>query len=285
MKGNARNKPCWCGSGKKFKKCHWSRSSQEKENPWNAIERNRRAFSLKRCCASGLGLGECDGKIVKAHTISRGPNLTKIAENGHVLHHAATINDLRKSRGKLKVKKIGINEASVFSGFCAKHDRELFSCIENEPFAGRPDQCLAVAYRTISRELYLKDAAAHQRDSLRGADKGRSIAEQLAIQKILSEIDIGNEAARREAEATRNFLASAIGNCQFNAIDSLILEFSEPLPFMCSGAWSPFKDLENKELQDGYLDQNLEQIFVSTFATKEGGKICISWRDIPNAPG
>ena len=285
MKGRDRNAPCWCGSGKKYKKCHRGRDDQPKDNPWAAVDRNRKAFSKKRCCAHDVRLGPCDGSVIKAHTVSRGPNLAKISVNGHVLHHTATIPDLNKNGGKLSVKKVGIKDASVFYGFCSKHDRELFSCIENERFTGRPDQCLAVAYRTISRELYGKDAAAHLRETLRGADKGMQPFEQVMLQKILEDINTGNEAARREAKATHDLLTSALVNNQPSTIGSLVLEFDAPLPFMCAGAWSPFTDLYGNDLQNGYLDQLLEQIFVSSFAGDERAMVCISWRDIDNAPG
>ena len=150
MKGRDRNAPCWCGSGKKYKKCHLGREDQEKGNPWQAVEVNRKAFTKKKCCARDVGLGACEGGVIKAHTVSRGPNLSKIAKNGHVLQYSASIPDLNKNGGKLSIKKIGVKEASVFYGFCSKHDRDLFSCIENEPFSGRADQCLAVAYRSMT---------------------------------------------------------------------------------------------------------------------------------------
>lgn len=223
--------------------------------------------------------------MVKAHTVSRRPNLAKIAVNGHVLHYTASIKDLSKNAGKLSINRIGIKDASVFHGFCSKHDRELFSCIENEPFVGRPNQCLAIAYRTISRELYGKDAAAHLRETLRGGDKGKHHIEQVIFQRMLDDINTGNEAARRDASATHKWLTSALVNNQPDIIGSLILEFDAPLPFMCAGAWSPFTDINGNVLQDGYLDPLLEQIFVSSFAGDNSAMLCISWRNIENAPG
>lgn len=211
MKGRDRNAPCWCGSGKKYKKCHLGRDVQPKENPWAAVDVNRKAFSQKKCCARDVGLGDCDGGVIKAHTVSRGANLAKIAKDGHVLQYVASIPEMNKNGGKLSVKRIGIKDASVFHGFCGKHDRELFSCIENEVFTGRPDQCLAVAYRTMSRELYGKDAGTHLRETLRGADKGLKPFEQFMLQKMLDDIDTGNEAARRELKATHDALTGIGG--------------------------------------------------------------------------
>jgi hypothetical protein len=285
MKGRDRNALCWCGSGKKFKKCHLDRDDQSKESPWAAVDKNRREFSKKKCCAFNVGLGGCDGGVIKAHTVSRGPNLAKIAKNGHVLHYAASIQDMNKNGGKLSVKKIGIGDASVFHGFCSKHDRELFSCIENEAFTGRPDQCLTVAYRTMSRELYGKDAGAHLRETLRGADKGLTPFEQIMIQQMLDEISTGNDAARRELKATHDALTTALADVRFDPLRSVVFEFAAPLPFMFAGAWSPFTDFHGQELQKGYADELLEQIFVSSFAGDSSAMICVSWLDSDDAPG
>lgn len=285
MKGRDRNALCWCGSGIKFKKCHLDRDDQPKGNLWAAVEANRQAFNTKKCWARDVGLGPCDGGVIKAHTVSRGPNLTKIAKDGHVLHYTTSIPEMNKNGGKLSVKKIGIKDASVFYGFCSKHDRELFSCIENEPFVGRPDQCLAVAYRTMSRELYGKDAGAHLRETLRGADKGLKPFEQLMLQKMLDLINTGNEAARRDLKASHDALTTALVDVHHVTLSSVIFEFAAPLPFMFAGAWSPFTDFYGEEVQKGYADELLEQIFVSSFAGNASAMICVSWRNIDDAPG
>ena len=284
MKGRNRNAPCWCGSGKKYKKCHLDRDSQPKENPWAAVDANQKAFSQRKCCAHDVGLGDCEGGVINAHTVSRG-HLAKIAKDGHVMQYGASIPEMNKNGGKLSVRRIGIRDASVFHGFCGKHDRELFSCIENEVFSGRPDQCLAVAYRTISRELYGKDASAHLRETLRGADKGLQPFEQFMLQKKLDEIDTGNDAARRELKATHDALTAALVAGRTDTLNSVIFEFAAPLPFIFAGAWSPFTDFYGAELQKGYVDELLEQVFVSSFAGESSAMICVSWRNIDGAPG
>lgn len=285
MKGRDRNAQCWCGSGKKYKKCHRDREGQEKENPWDAVTANRTAFQQKKCYARDVGFGPCDGRIIKAHTVSRGPNLTKIARDGKVVRYSASIPDMNKNGGKLTASEIGIRDASVFHGFCARHDRDLFSCIENESFTGRPDQCLTVAYRTLSRELYGKDAASHLRETLRGADKGKSSFDQFLLQSTLNEQDKGNEAARKEIKSTHDKLTQAIIDGSDDVLRSHVLEFDGTLPFMLAGAWSPFTDFFGKELQDGYANELLEQVFFSSFAGTGNGYLCISWINIDGAPG
>lgn len=285
MKGRHRNKPCWCGSQKKFKDCHYDRENQRQDNPWDAVSANKKAFSQKKCFAKGTGLGDCAGQIVKAHTVSRGPNLSKIAKNGKVTRYSADISKIKKNRGKLSVSDVGISNASVFYGFCAAHDRSLFSCIENEAFIGRPDQCLAVAFRTLSREFYGKDALTHLRDTLRPGDKGMSLAGQFQYQEILDLMKRGNEAAKKDLQITFDVLLNALVNNNAEILCSLVIKFSGQLPFMFAGAWSPFTDFYGEDLQDGTSYEPVEQIIVSSFAGENCGFISLSWVKKENSAG
>jgi len=201
MKNIGRNAPCWCGSKVKYKKCHLDRDAQKKELPWNAVTTNKKAFQTKKCFAHDVGLGPCEGKIVKAHTVSKGPNLSTISENGMVIQYSVDVPKLIKNGGKIQATAIGIGDASTFYGFCERHDRVLFSCIENEPFTGRAEQCLAIAYRTLSREYYTKDALSHIRETLHGADKGMSLQQQIELQMSLDLVHQGNELAKKRAKA------------------------------------------------------------------------------------
>ncbi|MDF1632130.1 SEC-C domain-containing protein [Mycoplana sp. MJR14] len=284
MKGIGRNDLCWCGSGKKYKKCHLDRALQESGNAWDAVEANKKAFHEKRCFARDAGLGSCEGKIIKAHTVSRGPNLTKIAKNGKVVRYNANPAELTKNGGKLTASEVGIGAASVFYGFCAGHDRRLFSCIENEPFIGRPDQCLTVAYRTLSREFYGKHAGSHLRETLRNADRGKPLVEQIKLQNLLELIDQGNELAKKDLQNTHSKLTQALIDGRADVLRSMVIEFERTLPFMFAGAWSPFTDFFGHNLQNGYSDEPLEQIFISSFAGT-ASQICISWMDQTDAPG
>ncbi|WP_299146684.1 hypothetical protein [uncultured Tateyamaria sp.] len=65
----------------------------------------------------------------------------------------------------------------------------------------------------------------------------------------------------------------------------MIFEFDAPLPFMVAGAWSPFTDLGARDLQNGFADEFLEQVMVSSFALDGGAMICFSWLNSDNAPG
>ena len=79
-----RNDPCWCGSGVKFKHCHLGREAQPRIDPWQSAETMKGHFSEELCLHPLAGNQSCRGGIVKAHTIRRGADLSRIAKNGHV---------------------------------------------------------------------------------------------------------------------------------------------------------------------------------------------------------
>jgi hypothetical protein len=275
--GRNRNAPCWCGSGAKYKKCHLEREKQAPDNPWKSVEKNKKAFSRKTCWANNVGLGECDGRIISAHTISKGANLSSIANQSHVLKYTADVASMNKTGGSLSVNRVGTSQASVFTGFCAKHDRELFSCVENSSFTAKPDQCLAIAYRTMSWERYGKEAMSHLRETLRGSDKGRSKLEQKAIQTILDLVHRGNEASRREIGHCHDKLTAALASRDSSKLGLYIIETESRLPFVFAGGWTPLTDLFNRHLQDGESADLLQQMVFYTYCGDNFDYICISW--------
>ena len=264
-----------------------NKNNREKENPWNAVNANKDAFKQKKCCAKDVGLGPCGGNILSAHSVSRGPNLNKISRFGKVMSYGISISIMKKNNGKtfLELKEISTKPASAFYGFCAEHDRILFSCFENESFTGRPDQCLAITCRTASREWYCKDAASHLPEILDEFGKGASPEHQHWIKSFLEEYSIGNENGRKDIKNTHDRLFQALAKKEYGILQSLVIKFDELLPYMFAGAWSPYTDIYGQKLQDGLADKPLEQVFMSSFAGKNCSYVCISWLDANDAPG
>ena len=127
-----RNDPCWCGSGKKYKKCHLYRSESEPVKGWEVAKKIRSSFNKSECLIpSSYKKDKCKGKIIRAHTVTKSLSLKKIARDGHVysfLTDEKGYGDPTKTLFVLDL--LGINQASTFNGFCAEHDRKIFSDIE-----------------------------------------------------------------------------------------------------------------------------------------------------------
>ena len=75
-----RNQPCWCGSGKKFKKCHLGRALATPLPDEAVRAAGRSNWEEKRCLHPQAAPGLCT-KIVSAHTVSRSGVLTRILDN------------------------------------------------------------------------------------------------------------------------------------------------------------------------------------------------------------
>jgi hypothetical protein len=96
----------------------------------------------------------CDD-FINAHSIPKRVALSAIAENGMVYVPSLNLNDLTR-RGMFSFVKKGIATFSTFRGFCKKHDNKFFTPIDNQIFTATDEQIALLAYRALSRELFLK---------------------------------------------------------------------------------------------------------------------------------
>lgn len=141
---------CWCGSGKIIINCH----RMGKREYGKFLSTHKNMYSSKKCYAPTKLKNNCNG-IIDAHTISKSRGLSHIAKDGKVLSCMIGVDKLIKNNYKLYFIPIGISKASVFNGFCGRHDQELFSCFEKKSFIGNKEQCTTLAYRSIAREIYI----------------------------------------------------------------------------------------------------------------------------------
>lgn len=96
---------------------------------------------------------DCSGYPIGAHTI-QAALLRQIAEDQHVCAIEADEFNVRRT-----MSRIGVNEASTFPGFCSSHDSSLFLPIEGNNYLKiNRHHALLLAYRALSKEIYLKRA-------------------------------------------------------------------------------------------------------------------------------
>ncbi|MDC7234545.1 MAG: hypothetical protein PQJ58_15040 [Spirochaetales bacterium] len=102
---------------------------------------------------------DCICKPIKSHSIQKSKHLKSISEAGKV--YGKSMNQIEIESfidGELKFKEMGIKQASVFNGFCQKHDNEIFKEIEDEDLDERSlrHNCL-LFLRSISYEIRMKE--------------------------------------------------------------------------------------------------------------------------------
>lgn len=273
-----RNDPCWCGSGKKYKKCHLGREHEPRPETWEIGAIFRKMFAKQVCSASEHAKCPCSKKIIKAHTVPK-QSLKDIAEDGHVFVTNNNFLDLNANGGSIDLKLEGIGRASTFSGFCQVHDDLIFAPLEKKEFGAHDEQCFLLAYRAFARELYCKEAVVGMFDQILGvADRGRNFSDQVDIQGLVNASGFGHAKGLEDLRARSPYFHEALQNSNFNGLHSLIFELDAPPPLMASGATNPIHDFKGNELQDlGDLERLPDLLFLSSFSSRGKGWIVFSW--------
>lgn len=125
------------------------------ENLQNKLLINKyyqKVFDKQRvCCFPG-----CNEIAINSHILEKNGILKNIAENNHLFCLETKYNHDDEI---VKFKKIGINKALTFKGFCNKHDNSIFKEIENGAEINYYDYKtqLLLSYRGISNELRKKE--------------------------------------------------------------------------------------------------------------------------------
>ena len=277
--GQKRNKPCWCGSEKKFKTCHMNREEQTPENPWEAAKKFRNIYSQGICSVPDSYRSECSGKIIKAHTVPKSSSLKAIAKDRHVYGLDADIATIQKNKGKIVCKLIGVNKASTFSGFCSKHDAPIFEKIETEPFLNTHEQCFLLAYRAHAKEAYTKTAANKVNNQIiANADKGMSPEMQKIFQKQKVQLEEGTQAGLKDIQHHKEFFDKYLEDKDYSAVRSVSFKFDVPFPIMVSGGTNPTHDFDGKQVQSL---ENLAVVpdcwYITSFYDGTSGWVVFSW--------
>ena len=283
-----RNELCPCGSGRKFKHCcldaDRKRGERGGEFSWEAEVAAARKAATKGICCAPKGAGEgCGGKIVHAHTVPRS-SLSHIADRGHVLSFDANVGALKRHGTAIWPKLRGIGKASVFTGFCAKHDNDLFVPLEEEPFVGTHKQCFLLGYRAVAREMFLKT-------NIRGHFERRlpEIARQRGVRggvvKGLELWTMGMRMGEAELGLEKDEYDNILVAGDYGRMNAYVIELCSVPPVMCSGGFVPENTFEGKPLETfGQPPAGRRaEMTMSSFADVEGrGFVVFAWLDDVN---
>jgi len=243
----------------------------------------------------------CNGKIIKSHSIQKSNVLSKISKNGHVKkfkHKQLFKNSL------FDVSDIGINEASTFKGFCNFHDTLVFKLIETPPLIINEETAFLFAYRAICERLFTKKLEKNliplkrkilnsKKEDLENiANKPKAIKDLLFLNEealILNLHDInikqkeiyiyekGVDFGLRDLNSYKSDYDNSLLSNNFKDVKFFALTFDNVPDIMCSFALYPEIDFKGKKLQD-FNDQNrLDLLTFTITATDFGGCAIFSW--------
>ena len=244
-----RNSPCWCGSGKKWKKCHLGRASQPPIRLGAQTSRLYREFQKGYCSHPEASSDNCSDKIVRAHTVQRGGGIAAIAENGHVVSAKSAAQDLVKNRGAFVPREVGVRSASTFVGFCDKHDNSMFQPVEKRSVLLTPQSCFLFGFRALSYELFSKRAELRSMAMMRELDAGQSFAYQCRWQQGMNLREYGAKRALADCEGWKNRYDKIFLDGQFEEYRFVGVSYSSVVPVVGCGAFHPEFDFAGNALQ------------------------------------
>jgi SEC-C motif len=276
-----RNDPCWCNSGKKYKKCHLDRDKMPAMPRQEALTGFRGSFNKKYCLHPEASTATCRGGIVKAHTIQRNGGLSKIAEKGHILQFELDFSTPPSEDPTFFTPKlIGLNKASTFTGFCNLHDTKTFEPIEKHPF--RPTQehtfLLNLGYRALCRELFTKKAAFENIPLMKELDRGWTMPEQIGYQLFVKRYADAVKVGLRDIDHHKAIYDKVLLSGDFSDSNFYVIFFDRTPDIMCSAGKFPTHDYHGNVLQDlQQADEIMDSISFSLIATDNGGAAVFSW--------
>lgn len=116
------------------------------------IKELQRDANVKGCFHPNTA--ECDQTIIRAHSLQNNRIINKLADGGHVYMIRT---EYTKDGHGLSLVKVGRGAATTFTGFCKKHDKEVFAPIEDKDYiVGNKEQEALFAFRALAREWHAK---------------------------------------------------------------------------------------------------------------------------------
>lgn len=201
------------------------------------------------CSYPKLAGDECSPGVSKAHTVQRRGGLTAIAEDSHVLTVKPSMKGMIEHEGLPPPRRIGLKQASVFPGFCNKHDAEIFKRIEGKHIELDKLSAMLFAYRAIAYERFSKEAQLRITDIQRDSDRGAPLWKQELIQNHLHAVRWGIEIGIADVEAWKSDYDSRIVSGNLDNFHFHAVRFDQVLPFVGCCAFYPEFDLQGNELQ------------------------------------
>ncbi len=240
------------------------------------LKETKRQRDRGRCLHFADGV-RCN-EIISAHSIQRGGQLSLIAEDGHVFRLNGDLSTLQQTKGTPAPKKLGVKKASAFAGFCKHHDNALFEPIDNYPLEPSRAQIALYAYRSICRELFVKENAVRALEALKNhpeLDSGRKSFLEASL--------LGHSRGLAGLQYHKKHYDEALRLKAFDEFEFTFFTSTSTCSLQLSGLLYPDFDFLGHRLQDlGNWSSPLDLITFFTAPTSDGWAFGFGWHTSSN---
>lgn len=178
----------------------------------------------------------CKEKAIRSHAIPRASCIEALAENGVVYTMEQSFNSMMTMTAATDppdVVEVGVNDASVFKGFCPAHDSQLFASAEATHRGRNRAMGISLHLRAVSLEYCRKRQV---------ADFCRKFSELTSVPEMRSILQEDAERLDRFCSFFKKVYLGSIFNLIFgsdvDSIEYFCVPFSRNLQVSCCGCFS-----------------------------------------------
>ncbi|WP_295623093.1 hypothetical protein [uncultured Lamprocystis sp.] len=191
---------------------------------------------------------------------------------------SADASTLKKSNGTPQLRRIGVNRASTFLGFCKNHDNALFDQIDNYPLNSNKEQVALYAYRCICREYFVKENAVNVIDGM-----FHHVELSSEQREFLRLIRIGHSRGFAGLQHHKKIYDATLQAKDYDSFEFTYFISKSPCSLQLSGLLYPDFDFLGERLQDlGDWSSPLDLITFFTAPLQEGWAFGFAWHTSSN---
>jgi len=240
----------------------------------------RKIYTSHKICLFG---GQDCSTAIKSHSV-RVSALNKISINGHVLNFGHPTHeewDDVYNNSKYLPKRIGINDASIYYGFCDYHDNSIYAEIEKQQINPDKNQIFLSHFRAYSFAYYRNITAGDALKAIYDAKLPKGHNADDALLTLSSHFQPQEEAYQdlkiKFEQMRSNIVENKIPNLKF-----LFIRLRSIPGLLCTTLFTPIFDIKGN-----FLLPLVDPIELSTCQTMSitisidsiGGFILLAWED------
>jgi len=232
-------------------------------------------------CLYPSATGQCQQKVIRAHTISKSAALAKMARAGKVYQLDTNPFSIKASEGMPTLQLVNIASATIFTGFCGPHDNALFEPIDKGNLAPTLEEAFLLHYRSVCRELYESRTAPEANLLLKQVSRRNSSAARHWFQERAKAI----AASLRIIEANKRICDDALLKRDFGVLRGAYIRFRKVPSVACSGYTQPVFDFQGNQVQNfsHYAEPNFNLSF-TLLPNGDGGLAVFGWSQDADIP-
>jgi len=224
-----------------------------------------------RCLHYDAGV-RCSG-IIGAHSIQKNGALSLVADEGEVCAISRNFTDVKKRRGGVCFRRQGIGAVSTFRGFCERHDTEVFAPIDTRPLQPTRQQVLLYAYRSLCRELFVKECAVEVLES-----QARRNTANTAIHELFSDVHQGMKIGLQNLRLQKQYYDESLRTETYSDVKYVVFHSNQKPTVVFSSLIYPDFDFLGRQLQNlGNKNPALDLITFSFAPMVSGWGIVFAW--------